>query len=180
MNKQSIRRKKPLYILMLSVHGLIRSHGLELGRDADTGGQTTYVVELARALSRHRDVAKVDLLTRLIDDSQVSPDYAQPEESLGDGARILRLPFGPKRYLRKELLWSHFDQMVDRCLHFLRHRGMLPDLIHTHYADAGYVGQQLSLLLGIPQVHTGHSLGRPKREAVTGKWSKRTGHRTAI
>lgn len=166
MNKQSIRRKKPLYILMLSVHGLIRSHELELGRDADTGGQTTYVVELARALSRHRDVAKVDLLTRLIDDPQISPDYAQPEESLGDGARILRLPFGPKRYLRKELLWPHLDQMVDRCLHFLRHQGMLPDLIHTHYADAGYVGHQLSLLLGIPQVHTGHSLGRPKRERL--------------
>ena len=97
MNKQSIRRKKPLYILMLSVHGLIRSHELELGRDADTGGQTTYVVELARALSRHRDVVKVDLLTRLIDDPQVSSDYAQPEESLSDGARILRLPFRPKR-----------------------------------------------------------------------------------
>lgn len=166
MNKQSIKRKKPLYILMLSVHGLIRSHELELGRDADTGGQTTYVVELARALSRHRDVIKVDLLTRLVDDPQVSPDYAQPEDSLGDGARILRMPFGPKRYLRKELLWPHLDQMVDRCLHFLRHQGMLPDLIHTHYADAGYVGQQLSLLLGIPQVHTGHSLGRPKRERL--------------
>lgn len=166
MNKQSIRRKKPLYILMLSVHGLIRSHELELGRDADTGGQTTYVVELARALSRHRDVVKVDLLTRLIDDPQVSSDYAQPEESLSDGARILRLPFGPKRYLRKELLWPHLDQMVDRCLHFLRHQGILPDLIHTHYADAGYVGHQLSLLLGIPQVHTGHSLGRPKRERL--------------
>ena len=166
MNKQSIRRKKPLYILMFSLHGLIRGHDLELGRDADTGGQTTYVVELARALSQHRDVAKVDLLTRLIDDPQVSPDYAQPEESLGGGARILRLPFGPKRYLRKELLWPYLDQMVDRCLHFLRHQGMLPDLIHTHYADAGYVGQQLSLLLGIPQAHTGHSLGRSKRERL--------------
>jgi len=155
-----------LYILMISVHGLIRGKNLELGRDADTGGQTTYVVELARALARHREVAQVDLLTRLVEDPAVSPDYAQAEEVIGNGARILRLPFGPRRYLRKEVLWPHLDQMVDRCLHLLRQQGRLPDLIHTHYADAGYVGQQLSLLLGIPQVHTGHSLGRPKRKRL--------------
>ena len=41
------------YLLLISVHGLIRGHDLELGRDADTGGQTKYVVDLARALGRH-------------------------------------------------------------------------------------------------------------------------------
>jgi sucrose-phosphate synthase len=162
----SSKSENPLYILMISVHGLIRGKDLELGRDADTGGQTTYVVELARALARHHEIEQVDLLTRLVEDPAVSPDYAQAEESIGIGARILRLPFGPRRYLRKELLWPHLDQMVDRCLHLLRQQGRLPDLIHTHYADAGYVGQQLSLLLGIPQVHTGHSLGRPKRDRL--------------
>lgn len=163
MTNNAIKSESPLYILMISVHGLIRGKDMELGRDADTGGQITYVVELARALSRHREVEQVDLLTRLVEDPAVSPDYAQAEEEIGSGARILRLPFGPRRYLRKELLWPHLDQMVDRCLHLLRQQGRLPDLIHTHYADAGYVGQQLSLLLGIPQIHTGHSLGRPKR-----------------
>lgn len=161
-----IKTENPLYILMISPHGLIRSHDLELGRDADTGGQTTYVVELARALARHAEVGQVDLLTRLIDDPAVSPDYTQPLEDLGNGARIVRLQCGPKRYLRKEMLWPHLDQMVDKCLHFLRQQGRLPDLIHTHYADAGYVGRQLSTLLGIPLVHTGHSLGRPKRQRM--------------
>lgn len=160
------QNESPLYILMISVHGLIRGHDLELGRDADTGGQTAYVVDLARALVRHRDVEQVDLLTRLVDDSSVSPDYAHAEENLGGGARILRLPCGPKRYMRKELLWPHLDQMVDQSLQLLRRQKRLPDLIHTHYADAGYVGRQLSLLLGIPQVHTGHSLGRSKRERL--------------
>ena len=41
---------KGRYILLISIHGLIRGHDLELGRDADTGGQTKYVVDLARAL----------------------------------------------------------------------------------------------------------------------------------
>ena len=40
-----------LHLVLISVHGLIRGHDLELGRDPDTGGQTLYVVELARALS---------------------------------------------------------------------------------------------------------------------------------
>lgn len=48
---------KPLYIVLLSVHGLIRGRDLELGRDADTGGQTLYVVELARALAELPEVA---------------------------------------------------------------------------------------------------------------------------
>ena len=39
---------RELYVLMLSLHGLIRGKDLDLGRDADTGGQILYVVELAR------------------------------------------------------------------------------------------------------------------------------------
>lgn len=151
---------------MLSVHGLIRGHDPELGRDADTGGQVTYVLDLARALGRHPDVAQVDLLTRLIEDPSVSRDYAIPEEELGPRARIVRLPFGPRRYIRKELLWRHLDQLVDRCLELFRGEGRLPDLVHSHYADAGYVGVRLSQALAIPQVHTGHSLGRVKLERL--------------
>lgn len=166
MIDQTKKIEDPIYVLMISMHGLIRANDLELGVDADTGGQTTYVVELARALASHPGVDKVDLLTRLIEDDNLAMDYAKPEEPIGDGARIIRLSCGPKRYLRKELLWPHLDQVVDKALHLIRQQGRIPDLIHSHYADAGYIGQQLSLLLGIPQVHTGHSLGRPKRDRL--------------
>jgi hypothetical protein len=33
----------PISILLIIIHGLIRARDLELGRDADTGGQTKYV-----------------------------------------------------------------------------------------------------------------------------------------
>lgn len=174
MTNQAGNRDNPLYILMISVHGLIRSHDMELGRDADTGGQTTYVVELAKALAKHNKVGKVDLLTRLIDDPSLSPDYAQPEEKFDEGVRIVRMPCGPKKYIRKELLWPHLDQIVDKTLHFLRQQGRLPDLIHSHYADAGYVGKQLSTLLGIPLIHTGHSLGRPKQSRLLASGRKQS------
>ncbi|HEY5763772.1 MAG TPA: HAD family hydrolase, partial [Rhodocyclaceae bacterium] len=156
-------RQSPLHIMLINVHGLLRGHNPELGRDSDTGGQIVYVLELAKALDRDPAVGKIDVLTRQINDPEVDGDYRVAEESLGEKTTLLRLPCGPEKYLRKELLWPHLDQMVDRCLVLLRERGRLPDLIHSHYADAGYVGRQLSLLLGIPQIHTGHSLGRPKR-----------------
>ena len=62
-----------LYIVLISVHGLIRGRNLELGRDADTGGQTKYVVELAKALAKQPNVERVDLITRRIIDSEVIP-----------------------------------------------------------------------------------------------------------
>ncbi|MDI1298548.1 HAD-IIB family hydrolase [Methylotenera sp.] len=173
MANQPNDRENSIYILMISVHGLIRSHDMELGRDADTGGQTKYVVELTKALAKHHQVEKVDLLTRLIEEPLLSSEYLQSEEVIEGGARIIRLPCGPKKYIRKEMLWPHLDQMVDKCLHFLRQQGRLPDLIHSHYADAGYVGKQLSTLLGIPLVHTGHSLGRPKQSRLLASGRKK-------
>ncbi len=44
-----------------------------------------------------------------------------------------------------------------------------PSLVHSHYADAGYVGVRVSNLLGLPLVHTGHSLGRDKRKRLLAK-----------
>jgi sucrose-phosphate synthase len=77
------RSGEGLYVVLISVHGLIRGENLELGRDADTGGQTKYVVELARALAANPEVGRVDLLTRQVYDARVSDDYAVPEEPLG-------------------------------------------------------------------------------------------------
>lgn len=155
-----------LYIVLISVHGLIRGHNLELGRDADTGGQITYVVELARALARHPDVDRVDLLTRQVIDAKVDSDYAQPSEDLGHGARIVRLPCGPRRYLRKEVLWPHLDAFVDNAVQHISRVGRSPDVVHSHYADGGHVAARLAQLLGAAMVHTGHSLGRVKRERL--------------
>ena len=162
-----------LYFCLISVHGLIRGHNMELGRDADTGGQVKYVVELARALAALPEVERVDLLTRQVIDPKVSADYAQPEEELAPGARIVRLPCGPRRYLRKEVLWPYLDAFTDQALQYLRRLGRVPDIIHSHYADAGYVGARLSGLLGVPLVHTGHSLGRDKLQRLLARGLKR-------
>jgi sucrose-phosphate synthase len=153
-------------IALISLHGLIRGEELELGRDEDTGGQTRYVLELARALSQRKDVARVDLITRQIIDERVSDDYAKLEEQIAEKAFITRIPFGPKRYLNKSKLWPYMEMFVDQCLNHFQRTRTVPDVIHGHYADAGYGGGQLARLLGVPFIFTGHSLGRVKKQRL--------------
>ncbi len=158
--------KRLLYIHLYNVHGLFRAHNLELGRDADTGGQTKYVLELAKSLSNHPYVGQVDIFTRRIEDSRVDADYAKPTEHIDRKIRIVRIRCGGPRYRRKETLWDHLDEFVDNCIRFIRSQGRIPHVLHAHYADAGYVAMHLARLFGTPFIFTGHSLGRSKLERL--------------
>lgn len=188
------QRRKCLYIVLISLHGLVRGDNLELGRDSDTGGQVKYVVELARALAHMPEVYRVDLLTRQIASPDVDWSYGEPTEMLThvssdidisgngeiSGAYIVRIPCGPRDvYLRKELLWPHVQEFVDGALtHILNMAKVLgdqinsgeqyvwPHVIHGHYADAGDIAALLSGALNVPMVLTGHSLGRNKMEQL--------------
>ena len=155
-------KKNGLYLQLISIHGLIRSHSLELGRDADTGGQTKYVVELAKALANHEDVTQVDLVTRLVRDKNISSDYSKPIEEICDGARIVRIQCGGRKYLRKELLWPHLEEFIDKTIKFITSQSRSPDVFHGHYADAGYVAMQLASAFDSPFFFTGHSMGKNK------------------
>nr|ADG01611.1 sucrose phosphate synthase [Xerophyta humilis] len=133
------QKEKKLYIVLISMHGLVRGENQELGRDSDTGGQVKYVVELARALGAMPGVYRVDLLTRQIQAPDVDWSYGEPTEMLpprtdvltpgeseeglqveggeSSGAYIVRIPFGPKdKYLHKELLWPYIQEFVDGAL----------------------------------------------------------------
>ncbi|KAF4373116.1 hypothetical protein F8388_019298 [Cannabis sativa] len=188
-------KEKKLYIVLISLHGLIRGENMELGRDSDTGGQVKYVVELARALGSMPGVYRVDLLTRQIAAPGVDWTYGEPTEMLNptttshentidevgesSGAYIIRVPFGPKdKYVAKELLWPHIPEFVDRALVHITHmsrvlgeqvgggQSIWPIAIHGHYADAGDAAALLSGALNVPMIFTGHSLGRDKLEQL--------------
>ncbi|XP_008795846.1 probable sucrose-phosphate synthase 1 [Phoenix dactylifera] len=186
-------KERRLYIVLISIHGLIRGENMELGRDSDTGGQVKYVVELARALGSMPGVYRVDLLTRQISAPDVDWSYGEPTEMLSPrnsenfiheigesgGAYIIRIPFGPKdKYIPKELLWPHIQEFVDGALvHIMQMSKVLgeqicgrqpvwPVVIHGHYADAGDSAALLSGALNVPMLFTGHSLGRDKLEQL--------------
>jgi sucrose-phosphate synthase len=153
---------KGLYIQLYSIHGLVRGHDLELGRDADTGGQIKYVLELAQFLSDDPRVDKIEIVTRQIKDKYLSTDYALPIEKVNDKFNIVRIRCGGGKYIRKELLWNHLEEFVDKSIKHIKSVRRMPDVIHSHYADAGYVCTELTQFFGIPFIHTGHSLGRDK------------------
>ena len=162
-----------LYIVLVSVHGLIRGKDLELGRDADTGGQTKYVVELLRELGERPEVEQAILLTRRVVDPGISEDYQVPVESLSEKASIIRIDCGEEVYLPKEALWDSLDNFADNVLEYMTKQDRLPDILHSHYADAGYVCTRISHQLNIPLIHTGHSLGRSKRKQLLAGGMKR-------
>ncbi|GMJ15650.1 sucrose phosphate synthase 1F, sucrose-phosphate synthase A1 [Hibiscus trionum] len=189
----SQQKGKKLYIVLISLHGLIRGEDMELGRDSDTGGQVKYVVELARALGSMPGVYRVDLLTRQVASPEVDWSYGEPTEMLtprnsedfmddmgeSSGAYIVRIPFGPRdKYIPKELLWPHIPEFVDGALsHIIQMSNVLgeqigsgkpvwPVAIHGHYADAGDSAALLSGALNVPMLFTGHSLGRDKLEQL--------------
>ncbi|CAI8610395.1 unnamed protein product [Vicia faba] len=187
------QKGKKLYIVLISIHGLIRGENMELGRDSDTGGQVKYVVELARALGSMPGVYRVDLLTRQVSSPDVDWSYGEPTEMLaprntdefGDdmgessGAYIIRIPFGPRnKYIPKEELWPYIPEFVDGAMgHIIQMSKALgeqigsghavwPVAIHGHYADAGDSAALLSGALNVPMIFTGHSLGRDKLEQL--------------
>jgi sucrose-phosphate synthase len=155
------------HIQMFSVHGLLRAENMQLGHDADTGGQIKYVVELCQALSQFENVERVELFTRLIADRALSEDYARLVEKVNDKFSIIRIQCGGKKYMRKELLWPHLDEYVDKTIKYIKRQNAIPDIVHGHYPDAGYVAMQLAEIFGTPFVYTGHSLGRPKMKRLS-------------
>ncbi|MFA3782180.1 HAD-IIB family hydrolase [Melioribacteraceae bacterium 4301-Me] len=154
-----VNNNKKLYVQLYNIHGLIRGHDLELGRDSDTGGQTKYVLEMAKFLSKREEIDSVEIVTRFINDKAVSSDYSKREEAVNEKLKIVRIGCGGSKYIRKELLWNHLEEFVDKSIKYIKSKGKLPDIIHSHYADAGFVCTELTKFFGIPFVHTGHSLG---------------------
>ncbi|MFT5469377.1 MAG: sucrose-phosphate synthase [Verrucomicrobiales bacterium] len=145
-----------------SIHGLFRGGALEIGRDSDNGGQTVYVMELAKALSCSPRVEQVTLFTRRIEDPETNDVYAQPVEAVNDKFDIRRIDCGGPGYLMKEGLWPHLDEFVSNTIRVIKAEGLRPDFMHSHYADSGYVAAELSAFLNTPFVHSAHSLGKNK------------------
>jgi mannosylfructose-phosphate synthase len=135
-------------ILVISLHGYVAAEP-ELGKP-DTGGQVVFVLELAKRFSRLG--MKVDLLTRKFED--------QPNEDvINDNLRVWRVPFGGKKFIRKEDMHDYIGDFVTNTLSQIRKLGSRYDIVYSHYWDAGFAAQKIADELQIPHVHTPHSLG---------------------
>lgn len=142
-------------ILMISLHGYVGANA-ELGKP-DTGGQVVYVLELAERFSRLGK--KIDLVTRQFEDQ---PEY----DIIDENNSVWRIPFGGKKFIRKEDMHDHLKKFVTNCLAAIKKEGKKYDVVYSHYWDAGWAGQKISEELGISHVHTPHSVGWWKQHTM--------------
>lgn len=140
-------------LLVMSLHGYVGANP-QLGKP-DTGGQVVFVLELSRHLAELG--YRVDIVTRRFSRQAVS-------EPVGDHIRVWRVPFGGPDFIRKEDMHDHLGEFVGRFLADPRVERRRYDAVLTHYWDAGWVGQRIAEELGIPHIHTPHSLGSWKRQ----------------
>lgn len=148
-------------ILMMSVHGYVGSTP-ELGRP-DTGGQVVFVLELAK---RFAELGyEVDIVTRRFEDQS-------EHDVMDERLRVWRIAFGGPEFIRKEDMHDHLEEFERHLLSQVAEQGRHYDIVSTHYWDAGWSGQNVAEELGVPHIHTPHSLGAWKRRTMDGPADK--------
>jgi mannosylfructose-phosphate synthase len=107
---------------------------------------------------------EVDLVTRQFED--------QPEEEpIQPNCRVWRVPYGGKEFIPKEDMHDYIDEFVTNFLNAVDAQGLHYDVVHSHYWDAGYAGMKIAEALGLPHIHTPHSVGEWKRQRMLEKGS---------
>ncbi|NJK93136.1 MAG: glycosyltransferase family 1 protein [Blastochloris sp.] len=142
-------------IAMISTHGYVASIP-PLGA-ADTGGQVVYVLELSKKLAQLG--YEVDIWTRRFDGQEEI-------DSLNANVRVIRMPCGGSEFIPKEYLHRSLPEWGENALRFIAKHKLRYQFINSHYWDAGIAGQHLSDVLGVPHLHTPHSLGLWKRRQM--------------
>lgn len=117
----------------------------------DAGGMNIYVLESAQRMAAMG--VSVDIFTRRTDASQ--PDIVE----ISAGVRVRHIDCGHGS-LTKEQLPAHIAGLSKEFLRILKTDNY--DVIHSHYWISGKVAMQAAKELGIPLVHTMHTMARVK------------------
>ena len=145
-----------MHIIFLNPQGNFDARDSHLTAHPDFGGQLVYVKEVAIAIALKGH--KVDIITRQIDDPEW-PEFSSKIDYYPEyikNLRIVRIPCGGPKFLRKELLWDYLDEFVRNLINF--YGDQPPDFATAHYADGGYCAALLKKQTGIGFTLTGHSL----------------------
>jgi D-inositol-3-phosphate glycosyltransferase len=142
-------------VAMLSMH----TSPLDQPGSGDAGGLNVYVLELAKRLARAGTA--VEVFTRAT--TSDSPPLVRP----APGVLVRSVTAGPYEGLAKADLPAQmcaFGAAVLRA-----EAGAEPghyDVVHSHYWLSGQVGAMVAERLGVPLVHTAHTLGKVKNAAL--------------
>ncbi len=142
------------HIALISVHG---DPAIEIGKE-EAGGQNVYVCHVGEALARQG--WHVDMFTRRTDPEQ--PAIVEH----GPNCRTIRLSAGAPAFIPRDELFEYLPTFVEQLLQFQSESGIYYPIVHTNYWLSSWVGMTLQKRLGVKQVHTHHSLGAVKYQAV--------------
>jgi D-inositol-3-phosphate glycosyltransferase len=120
-----------------------------------------YLKELCSRLADFPDT-EVDIFTRV-----QNPDIRGIKRQ-DDALRVVHLKGGPEQPFDRRKLCGHLPEFACNLEQFLLEEEKPYDLIYSHYWLSGVVGVWMKRRLGIPLVHTFHTLAFLKNRAVGG------------
>jgi D-inositol-3-phosphate glycosyltransferase len=130
---------------------MVHTSPLDQAGIGDAGGMNIYVVESAQRMAAMG--LKVDIFTRRTD-----PDAPEIVE-ISPGVRVRHFDCGHGQ-LSKEQLPTHIAGLSRAFMQIMKKENY--DLIHSHYWLSGKVAMPAARELGIPLVHTMHTMARVK------------------
>lgn len=130
-----------------------------------SGGMSVYLRELTSALVDFPEV-RVDIHTRARDTICVEAKDISPQ------IRVVQLKGGPERPIDRKKLYEFIPEFAENLIDYIHRKKEDYDVVHSHYWLSGLAGGYIKHELGLPFVHTYHTLGFLKRRALGQKEHK--------
>ena len=131
---------------------MVHTSPLDQAGTGDAGGMNIYVVEAAQNMAAMG--VQVDIFTRRTDTEIADVVEVSP------GVRVIQLNVGPVSGVTKEQLPKLIPELSVAFTQAMSHDHY--DVIHSHYWISGKVAMPVAKELGIPLVHTMHTMARVK------------------
>ncbi len=124
-----------------------------------SGGMSVYLRELTAGLVDFPHVS-VDILTRAKDPICVEAKDISPQ------IRVVQLRGGPETAIDRTDLYPFIPEFSKNLEEYIHRQKEDYDIVHSHYWLSGLAGIFIKRKLGLPLVHTYHTLGFIKRRAL--------------
>ncbi len=135
-------------ICMISFHSCPYS---SLGGNG-SGGMSVYLRELSAGLTEFPDVS-VDIITRA-----QNPVCVEAKD-ISAQIRVIQLKGGPEHPIDRKNLFAFIPEFAGNLEEYILRQKENYDIVHSHYWLSGLAGGYIKQKLGLPLVHTYHTLG---------------------
>jgi D-inositol-3-phosphate glycosyltransferase len=126
-----------------------------------SGGMSVYLRELTASLVGFPEVM-VDIVTRAQNPVCVEAKYVSPQ------IRVVQLKGGPAHPIDRKNLYEFVPEFSENLEKYIHRKKENYDIVHSHYWLSGLAGAYIKHKLGLPLVHTYHTLGFMKKRALGG------------